>query len=294
MSEPALAERIFRAQMNLRKSLSDILKRLVLCYAPERLLIELKKVHYARALRKQKPDQEPEFLVVRRLVRSGDCVIDIGANIGTYTVLLSSLVGAHGHVFSMEPVPVTFEILCSNIRRLKLENITARSIAVSDHSGRVVMAIPHYPAGGENYYEASVVKSGNGVGEGHRIVEVEADTLDSVLVANNRPIRFAKVDVERHELACLRCALKTIASSRPAWLVEVSGNPDDPLSPGHEVVELMNGHGYETYRFDGQKLHGRRQGDHSTNYFFLTAQHVEELRAGGLAVDSERDQATGH
>ncbi|MEW5796887.1 MAG: FkbM family methyltransferase [Candidatus Zixiibacteriota bacterium] len=267
-----------------RNSLGDMLKRLALCYMPDRVLTELKKVHYARALRHQTPDQEPEFLVVSRLVRPGDCVIDIGANIGTYTVLLSTLVGAQGHVFAVEPVPVTFEILCSNIRRLKLQNVTAMSLAVSDHAGRVVMAIPHYPAGGENYYEASVVGSGNGVAPGLRSVEVEAHTLDSLLKAHDKPIQFIKVDVERHELACLRCAVETIASSQPSWLVEVSGDPDDPFAPAHEVMRFMDDHGYQIFWFDGRALRPRQAGDKTTNYFFLTSRHVGVLRDGGLAV----------
>src|ERR1700687_1672184 len=62
-------------------------------------------------------DLEPEATsIVRRIIRPGDVVIDVGANFGWYTTLLAELVGESGHVYSFEPVPAAHDRLVENVR----------------------------------------------------------------------------------------------------------------------------------------------------------------------------------
>lgn len=254
--------------------IQERLKRFALRFMPERLLQNFKKIHYARSLRRSTEDAEPDLRVLRHLVRPNARVVDLGANIGLYTKFLSGLVGPLGKVFSIEPVPQTYELLASNIDALGLINVKLLNVAISSLDGSVRMQVPHYLTGGENFYESHIVEEGDDASL--RTVEVQARTLDSIFGPEDR-IEFVKCDVEGHERSCLRGAAELLRSSRPAWLIEVSGNPDQRDSAAADVFAIMAGHGYEPYWFDGALLHRRQAGTRSVNYFFLTQAHVMRM-----------------
>lgn len=245
-------------------------KRLALRFLPDRLLQKLKKIHYAKALRAASEQGEPDLRVVRHLVGAGSHVIDVGANFGVYTKFLSELVGDTGRVYSVEPVPLTYEILTSNLKRLKLRNVEPFNVAVSDDAGEVCMEVPRYPSGGENFYEARIVA---GAADELRAVRVDARPLDA-LFGHLRHIDFIKCDVEGHELAGLRGAEMILRKVKPAWLIEISGSPDDPTSNAAEVFRMLGESGYFPFWFDGRHLRQRERGERSVNYFFLTKRHL--------------------
>lgn len=258
------------------------LKGFLLDLLPEPILRAVKKRHYSRKLRHLTPADEKDLAVLPFLVQPGDRVADIGANFGAYTKCLADLVGPSGHVCSIEPVPLTFEVLSFAVRTLGLRNVELLSCAVSDHSGPRTMEVPRYGAGGENYYEARIVE---GPGSpGLRRVLVGARTLDELLAGGRQPVAFVKLDVEGHELACLRGATRLLGTCRPAWLIEVSGDPEEAGSPAREVFDLFAGRGYRPFWFDGSALRTRRIGDRSTNYFFLTEAQSDAAGRRGLRI----------
>lgn len=248
------------------------LKALALRYLPEPILRRVRKAHYARKLATAGP--EPEMAVLRHLVPAGGCALDLGANFGLYTRLLAEAVGPDGTVHAVEPIPEMYQVLRSNVRRLGLANVRTHRLAVSDASSPVVMTVPRYATGGSNYYEARIGGAGDRAGAP---VRVPAARLDD-LFADSARVDAVKCDVEGHELAVLRGALRLIRRHRPAWLVEVSGDPDRPGSTAADVVGLMRAEGYEVYRFDG-RLRPRRRGDRAVNYFFLRPEHVGRVPA---------------
>lgn len=71
----------------------------------------------------------------RGLVKPGDHVLDVGANIGYFTVLLSRLVGPQGRVYAVEPDPNNFALLQKNVASNACSNVEAFQMALSDHSG---------------------------------------------------------------------------------------------------------------------------------------------------------------
>jgi FkbM family methyltransferase len=90
---------------------------------------------------------EPEFeredrAIFRKLVREGDVVFDIGANIGYHLALFSSLVGASGRVYGFEPQPA----LLPNLRRTVqgMPNATLFECALSDNEGEVTLHVPEH------------------------------------------------------------------------------------------------------------------------------------------------------
>lgn len=256
-------------------SIKTILKGPAISILPEKILQIIKKVHYARTLKSLSESDEIDFRVIRHLVNPGDWVVDIGANIGVYTRYLSELVGIDGHVYSIEPIPLTFDILLSNVKNLGLKNVETMNCAISDSSGSVTMEVPLYESGGENFYEAKIV-SENTDTELRRI-RVQSRTIDSLFLESAHSISFIKCDVEEHEFRCVKGAIGIIKNLKPAWLIEISGDPDDLKSTANETFKLLNKEGYEAFWFDGKSLNRRRTGDKSVNYFFLAPKHLHAL-----------------
>jgi FkbM family methyltransferase len=260
-----------------------LLKRTAWKILPYSAIQFIKKRHYLRLLRSLLLEKESELRVVRYLVKPGDFVIDIGANIGVYSKILSELVGPDGHVYSIEPFPSTFEILRYNVRKLRLDNVEPLNVAVSDSQRIVTMAIPYDSSGAEIHYRASIVT--NPVEKGKiETANVHATTIDTRFLSESGTISFIKCDVEGHELACIKGATKFLARSQPAWLIEVSGEPDDTNSAAHSVFKILRDRGYFAWWYDGGKLRKRRPGDKSTNYFFLTDNHINILNKSDLEI----------
>jgi hypothetical protein len=74
----------------------------------------------------------------------------------------------------------------------------------------------------------------------------------------------------------------------PAWLIEISTDPDQVDSKASQIFQLLGQHGYWAHWFDGERLNKRRPGDRTLNYWFLTPEHLETLRRSGMSV---RDDA---
>jgi FkbM family methyltransferase len=258
-------------------SVYSFLKNRALTHLPEPVLRPLKAWHYRRVLRSFSDAEEPDLVVVRKLVGPASLALDLGANIGVYTKVLSELVGADGRVISVEPVPQTFALLSRNVTSLRLSNVTCINMAVSDANGEAVMELPDSAMGGTNYYQARIIdKTGTAPVVGKRSVRVSTATVDT-LVQGQGTVGFVKCDVEGFELACLAGAGKVLRSHSPSWLVEVSGNPDVMQSGACKTFQLFETHAYTAWWFDGRRLLRRNSGDQSTNYFFLRAEHVSRL-----------------
>src|SRR5215471_2881975 len=86
---------------------------------PSKLQQELKRLYFARGLRKGTfESEEIEFRRLEEWVGAGDWVLDLGANVGYFTAKLSRLVGPGGRVLAFEPIRETFELLSANVARL--------------------------------------------------------------------------------------------------------------------------------------------------------------------------------
>ena len=260
-----------------------LLKRTAWKILPHSTVQLIKKRHYLRLLCSSLLEKDPEIRVIRYLVKPGDSVIDIGANIGVYSKILSELVGPDGHVYSIEPFPPTFEILCYNVRKLRLNNVEPVNVAVSDSQAVVTMALPYDSSGAETHYRAFIVTNRADKAK-TEATNVQTTTIDSRFLSASGTISFIKCDVEGHELACIKGATKFLSRSQPAWLIEVSGEPDDIGSAAHHVFKILHDQGYSAWWYDGGKLIKRRPGEKSTNYFFLKDNHIDILKKSELEV----------
>jgi FkbM family methyltransferase len=124
-------------------------------------------------------------------LKTGDIFIDVGANIGYYTILASKRVGAGGKVFAVEPVPQTVKVLKFNIKLNGLRNVTVIDKAAWNSYCKLKMKIAFDEFGCASFFH-------NGVE-----VDVNAIPLDGVL-ADVPKIKLIKVDVEGAEYEVLQ------------------------------------------------------------------------------------------
>lgn len=228
-----------------------MIKQLAFNYLPDRLLKTVRSVHYSRSLKRYDIDTEPDLRACESIIRHGDTVLDVGANIGVYTRFCSEFVGDSGKVISLEPVPEIFSYLSHNVRSLRLKNVECLNLAASDHDNDFdAMLVPQYSTGGSNLYEAALSSDGN-----IRVRSIKLDTLFHSLSP-----QFIKCDVEGHELACVRGAIGIIRRCRPMWLVEVSCQ---------ETFELFKSLDYDGYSYIDGKLHSYNSDCATANYFFF-------------------------
>lgn len=182
---------------------------------PHRWQTELKRLHFARQISQDRfATPEPEFRLAEHLVRPGDWVLDIGANIGHYTRRFSTLVGPEGRVIAFEPVPTTFSILAANVELFAHRNVSLVNAAASDTAGVVGMSIPKFSTGLDNYYEAHVSSDTSNA------LSVLTLPIDSLQIEHR--IALVKIDAEGHEAAVLAGMQQTIRASRPIMIVETS------------------------------------------------------------------------
>jgi len=255
-------------------------KRLAYSYLPAHILDRLKKYYYVRAL---KALDENDVTIVRGLVNQGDYGVDVGANVGWYTVVLSRLVGPRGKVYSIEPIPTTFETLSHCIKKLKLRNVQASCLAISNRSALATMEIPADKSGIQNFYRAKIASVGEANTARGRL-RVKTVSPDSIFTDSAKAIAFIKCEVEGHEVQVVDGANTLTEQARPAWLIEINGNPDDPGSNVSRIFQYFYGLGYEAYWYDHNVLWRRKTGDNSINYFFLMQMHLRQLEQRSVTI----------
>jgi FkbM family methyltransferase len=209
--------------------------RPILGRLPDPLQRELRRLHYARQIRRGRfGTDEPEYGMLERWVRPGDTVLDVGANIGRYTMKLSALVGPQGRVIAVEPLAETFLLLSENVSRSPHGNVTLLNVAASRNFGVVGMTVPRDSSGIENLYQASIDGDARG---GPRVLTAPMDAL-------RLPGRIilAKIDVEGHELDALAGMDRILTEDRPVLIVEDSSA---------EIQTVLAERGYESKQFDG-------------------------------------------
>jgi FkbM family methyltransferase len=209
--------------------------RPILGRLPDPMQRELRRLHYARQIRRGRfGTDEPEYGMLERWVRAGDTVLDVGANIGRYTMKLSALVGPQGRVIAVEPVAETFVLLSENVSRSPHGNVTLLNVAASSGFEVVGMTVPRDSSGIENLYQASI---DGGTEGGPRVLTAPMDALRLP-----SRISLAKIDVEGHELAALAGMDRILTEDRPVLIVEDSSA---------EIQTVLTDRGYESTQFDG-------------------------------------------
>jgi FkbM family methyltransferase len=164
-------------------------------------------------------------------LRPGDVVVDIGANIGYFSLLAASRVGPTGRVLAFEPVPSIADLLADNVRRNDLP-VDVHRVVVGDVAGTTEI----FKSAGSNIGRSGTAGGDGTVSEGRVPVVCAADAIDKELWDR---IRFIKIDVEGDERRVLR-GLEPLLAALPAdAAVFVEVTPADLEARGESADELM-------------------------------------------------------
>lgn len=193
-------------------------------------------------------------------IKPGMGVLDVGANIGYFTMLAASLTGPAGVVYAVEPSPDNVKMLCASQAANRLQNIKVLQAAATDEP-----TLLRYFRSRSNGIVAPLVNEG----------EEDIFSVESVLglrIDDNLPpdasIGFMKIDVEGFEFKAVKGALHTIERNRPVVVSEFSplALPHSSGVSGEEYLQLFLDLGYQLFVLDaGQPMPASKE--HVMSFF---------------------------
>ena len=180
---------------------------------------------------------------LQQLVKEGDTVIDIGANLGYYTRPLADIVGAAGEVYAVEPVPVIFSVLKRNVGGRK--NVALLNYALGSEERTIEMANDSVAAAGYFGTGRNFVSDGELSGDAIRF---SAQMVrGSRLFADLKRIDFIKCDIEGYERVVIPELQPLIERHHPTVLIETDGETR------HQIIEMFSQMGYRAYMLENGK-----------------------------------------
>jgi FkbM family methyltransferase len=180
-------------------------------------------------------------------VKSGWTVIDVGANIGYYSLLIGRWVGPKGLVHAFEPQPAIFKQLCRHLILNKTNWIKPHQQALGDTiEQRFMTSIPEWNYGMQR------IATEKDIG----VNQVEITTLDEfVKYEQLNRIDLIKVDIEGYEFKFLKGAEHSLNKFKPLLFIEL--NPDALIAQGSNMDQLLKflvQSGYVLYQFNRTNL----------------------------------------
>ncbi len=222
---------------------------------------------------------------IKQSLRPGDTFLDVGANVGYFTLLASRVVGPTGSVVAVEAAPSTFSTLVKNCQRNSCTNVRSLNLAAFDRETELPLF--HIPSE-ENTGGASVVLA---VGPCETVVQ--AKPLATVLSESEiGSMRIVKIDVEGAEVEAVRGLIPVISRMPEHVEIVVESLPENYDAIAGMMEELE----FHTYTLENPMepfipVHGSRRPlrhrgafsqagltmDHGVAYFVFSRQDREEL-----------------
>lgn len=193
---------------------------------------------------------EREFL--NRFLRPGDVFVDVGANIGLFTLIAAERVGLEGKVFAFEPTAKTFGRLVENVKLNRLSNVECFKLALSDSQGHAQLVASN------SGYDAWNSLASMTVGEA-----IETELVDMIAwdqFARSRDlgsgsVTMMKIDVEGWESRVLEGGKEFFTGSdAPVLQVEFTDKAAEAAgSSCHALYERLQSYGYGMFVYDAEK-----------------------------------------
>ena len=188
----------------------------------------------------------PIEYLLRRLLRNGDVFIDVGANVGYFSMFASQLVGPDGQVLGFEPSPTSADIFRRNAARNGCINVEIHQVAVSDEAGERDLTEPMVGCDLATMRILSHHELSRAVT--HHVKTVALDDVLEPMLAKR--VRLVKIDVEGAEMLVLRGMKKLLATSQSLCVVcEVTDSYLRQMNTSApELLEFVCSLGYEAFR----------------------------------------------
>lgn len=179
-------------------------------------------------------------------IKKNDVVLDIGANIGYYTLIAAKLVGENGVVFAFEPEPTNFALLKRNVEINGYKNVILVQKAVSNKTGKVKLYLSERNLGDHRIYNSQ---------DGRQSIEIEAIRLDDYFKDYNGKIDFIKMDVQGSEGGVFQGGSRVLKKNKDVkvvtefWPVGLKRFGID----AEEYLKLIIEHGFQIYEINEPK-----------------------------------------
>ncbi len=183
-----------------------------------------------------------ETELVSKFVKPGMICLDVGANLGYFSLLMGRLAGREGRVYAMEPFPANYDLLVRNIEENGLRGVvTPYKLAAFDKNGS-----------GDIYFRADEMNDNFGsmfLSEAPQQSDLSCTRVTRARLDDVLPpaavVDIAKIDVEGAEVHCLRGMSRILEASHPALVVELN---EVALarngSTAEDLIGLLEGAGY--------------------------------------------------
>jgi FkbM family methyltransferase len=222
-----------------------------------------------------------DMAFVTHLLRPNDLFVDIGANVGVYTILACAVAGSRG--IAIEPVPATFKRLIDNVCLNHIQHrTTCCNIALGEQPGIVRFTSARDTTN-------HVVAANEGVSDA---IEVAVSTLDSIAAAESP--YCIKCDVEGFETAVVNGGDRTFGNpALQAVILELNGSGERYGYSEASLHERLQGYGFASYTYDPffrslRSLEGRNNSSGNTLYVRSPTPILERLKeAVPIVVDGE-------
>jgi FkbM family methyltransferase len=173
-------------------------------------------------------ERDLQQLLAAMSLRGGVC-LDIGANIGVHSLLMSELVGPAGRVYAFEPEGRNFALLEANLKLNRVTNVTAAATALGDSVGMCRLAVSP-----NNFGDHRVASSTEGRGGDVPITTVDA----AMATVPDGAVRFVKVDVQGYEHHILR-GMRATLERNPDLILALEVFPQALRAAGSSAQEVM-------------------------------------------------------
>lgn len=184
----------------------------------------------------------------RNFIKEGDAVLDIGANLGYYTILFSNWVGKEGKVYAVEPVELYVQVLQENLYQFSKypENVVLFPFALGAEEKEIIMEVP-------------VINGLLSQGRSHvaEILQNEEKHCITFRAKIQKPQRlfkeiqrldYIKIDTEGYELIILKEMMDLIRTFKPILFIE-SDKQNSPM-----LFEMLASEGYSFFYLVKKKL----------------------------------------
>ncbi|MCF8424137.1 MAG: FkbM family methyltransferase [Bacteroidia bacterium] len=150
-----------------------------------------------------------EISLMKKYIKAGDTVLDIGANIGFYAEILSGIVGENGKVYCFEPDTTNFKHLQNRCE--KLTNVKINNKAVSEKTEVIKIYTSKQLNVDHRTYKPD---------EYDQEIDIHAIAVDEYLQSSTSEINFIKMDIQGFEMSAVKGMTKTLQSPNLKMLSE--------------------------------------------------------------------------
>jgi len=172
-----------------------------------------------------------ETLVTTKLIKPGDIVYDIGANIGYNSIITSKLVKESGKVVAFEPEPTNFKLLKFNLSKNNCSNVVCESLAASDEVGATHLYLNEDNLGDHRMFKTSLRR---------KRIRIQQIDIDSYPPASTEKIDFVKIDVQGAEHRVVSGMEHVISNNRDIIKVALEFWPNALDMAGNSADHLIS------------------------------------------------------